>query len=183
MSVLRQILRLLRDRRAATAVEFAFIAPLLIGFTGAIFEVIFIAYDFSLASEATRRGLRTALLRDPLGSILSVNTTPVECGKSGVAVSCSGASASSSSGTSFTAILDTMKAIKTDLAASNVKISYATSGLDDPITAPGIVTPLVTVRLSGLTYNFRLLKLIPGAPSSFQFPAFTSSAVAASSVP
>ena len=54
MSVLERLRRLLRDCRAATAVEFAFILPLLIGFTGAIFEVIFIAYDFSLASEATR---------------------------------------------------------------------------------------------------------------------------------
>jgi Flp pilus assembly protein TadG len=183
MSAFSLIRRLLGDRRAAAAIEFAFVAPLLIGFTGAIFEVIFIAYDFNLASEATRRGLRTALVQDPLGSIIGINTTPVECSKSGSAVNCNGGAPSSSSGSNFNTILTTMQAIKTDLAASNIQISYATSGLDDPVTAPGVVTPLVTVKLIGLTYNFRLLTLIPGAPTSFQFPAFTSSAVGASSVP
>ena len=183
MSARKLLRRLLGDRRAAAAVEFAFIAPLLIGFTGAIFEVIFIAYDFSLASEATRRGLRTALVQDPVGALTTVNTTPVVCGKSGSAVSCSGGSPSSSSGSGFTAIYNAMKAIKTDIAQSNVQISYSTSGLDDPVTAPGIVTPLVTVKLTGLTYSFRLLTLIPGAPTSFQFPAFTSAAVGPSSVP
>jgi Flp pilus assembly protein TadG len=183
MSALERLRRLLRDRRAATAVEFAFILPLLVGFTGAIFEVIFVAYEFNLASEATRRGLRTALLQEPLGSIATVKTTPVECSKSGVAVSCGGASTSSSSGSNYNSILATMTAIKTDIAASNVRITYSNSSLDDPVTAPGVVTPLVTVRLVGLTYNFRLLTLIPGAPTSFQFPAFTSSAVGPSSVP
>jgi len=183
MSALRLIRRLIGDRRAAAAAEFAFIAPLLIGFTGAIFEVIFIAYDFNLASEATRRGLRTALVQDPVGAVTNVNTTPVVCSKSGTAVACTGGSPSSSSSSTFNAILSAMQAIKTDIAASNVQISYSTSGLDDPVTAPGVVTPLITVKLIGLTYSFRLLALVPGAPTSFQFPAFTSAAVGPSSVP
>jgi Flp pilus assembly protein TadG len=183
MSALRLIRRLIGDRRAAAAVEFAFVAPLLIGFTGAIFEVIFIAYDFNLASEATRRGLRTALVQDPVGAIINVNTTPVVCGKSGSAVSCTGGSPTSSASGGFNAVLAGMQAIKTDIAASNVQISYSTSGLDDPVTAPGVVTPLITVKLIGLTYSFRLLTLIPGAPTTFQFPAFTSAAVGPSSVP
>jgi Flp pilus assembly protein TadG len=176
--------RLLRDRRAATAVEFAFIAPLLIAFTGAIFEVIFMAYEFNLASEATRRGLRIALIQDPpLASILTVNTTPVVCARPGSSVSCTGGTPTSGATTGFGSMLTAMQAIKKDIVAANVQLSYTSSGVDNSVTAPGVVTPLITVKLIGVTYTFRLLALVPGVPTSFTFPAFTSSAVGPSSVP
>jgi Flp pilus assembly protein TadG len=181
--VLRRLCHLLRDRRAATAVEFAFIAPLLIAFTGAIFEVIFMAYEFNLASEATRRGLRIALVQDPFASVLNVNTTPVVCTQPSTSVSCTGGTATSAATTNFTAMYNAMRAVKTDITAGNVQVSYTSSGVDNPVTGPGIVTPLITVKLVGATYTFRLLSLVPGVPTSFVFPAFTSSAVGPSSVP
>lgn len=176
MSALDLCRRLLGCRRGATAVEFAFIAPLLIGFTGAIFEVILMAYDFNLASEATRRGVRVALIQSPIASVANVGTTPLVCTGTVSSVSCPGVTVSSP--TTFTSVVSEMKAIKKDIANVNVQVTYSMSGLDDQVAAPGIVTPLVTVKLTGIRYNFRLLALIPGAPDGFDFPAFAASAVA-----
>ena len=178
MSVRNTIARLLgrlwRGRRGAAAVEFAFVAPLLIAFTAGIFEVIFIAYDYNLASEATRRGLRVAVLQPPVGTITGIDTTPVVCTSAGGA-SCTGGALSS--GATFNAVVAAIQAIKPNVAAANVQVTYSTSGLDDPITGPGIITSLITVRLIGLSYNFQLLAVVPGMPTRFDFPAFTASAI------
>lgn len=176
MSVLEPLRRLLGSRRGATAVEFAFIAPLLIAFTGAIFEVILIGYDFNLASEATRRGVRVALLQSPIASVANVGTTAVVCSGTTSSVTCPGLSVSSAS--SFSSVVTEMRTIKNDIANTNVQVTYSMSGLDNPVTGPGVVTPLVTVKLIGIRYYFRLLALIPGAPDGFDFPAFAASAVA-----
>lgn len=169
------IRRLVTSRGGATAVEFAMIAPLLVVLSVAMLEFGLIMFDYHRYSEATRRGVRLAMINTPITSLANLASTPVNCeGTGGGGVTCTGAVVSSAA--TFTTLFADMQAIVPDLTADKVTVSYADSAVTN---ISGMVTPVVTVSLSNVTRNFMILNIIPGMPETFTFPTFTSSRVAA----
>lgn len=173
-----RLLRLLRNRSGATAVEFAFIAPLLITMTLGAIEVALIIFDYHAANEATRRGARQAE-RDPaVASLANLRSAPIACSSSsGGGVTCSTASVRAAQ--TFTNVVNEVRAIAPWIGSDNVVVSYRDSGI--VVDAAGtIVTPLVTVSLVNVRHDFITLKLIPGMPTSMTYPGFESTRLAAS---
>ncbi len=172
----RGLARLARARRGAAAVEFAFIVPLVIVFTVGLLEFGLILFEHHRAGEATRRGLRTALLNPPLASLANLDNGPVTCEAGGGNLACDGGALEPGAETTFEAMVETMTAIMPDVAAANVRITYTESGLDGP-AKPGVVTPVVSVALQNVTHTFFALSIIPGFPAEMTFPEFSSSAL------
>jgi Flp pilus assembly protein TadG len=170
------IQRLCRNsQEGATAVEFALIAPLLVLFSAGLLDFSLILYDFHRYSEVTRRGVREAVIQEPIASLNTLSTTPVICnGDAGGGVSCTGGAVVSAA--SFTSILSEMKKMVPGVTGDKVQIRYVDSGL--PASA-GLVTPSVTVSLQNITTKFTALTVVPGFPSTFTFPSFASTRVAA----
>ena len=169
--------RLGRSRQGGVALEFALIAPLLLTVTLGALELAFIVYDFHAATEATRRGVRQAIIATPVAALGNLGGGVVTCASaSQEAVSCSPGSVRSAQ--SFAAIVQEIRAAAPFVAAANVRVSYQSSGV--VVDAAGtFVTPLVTVSLVNVRHDFVALGLIPGMPSSMTYPGFESTRLAA----
>ena len=167
----------LRDARAVMAVEFAYIAPLLVVFSAGLLELAIIMFDYHTATEATRRGIRTALTNaEPVVSLSDLTSAGITCSGTVNAVQCVGGQLQSAS--SFDAIVASMKALENlAIGNENVRVAYSLSGLDAP-PEPGdtiaILTPLVTVSVVGLEHEFLLI------PYTLQYPPFSTTRVAPS---
>lgn len=178
----RFLRRFIRRDDGAVAIEFAFIFPALIAFTIGILEFGLVLFDFHRASEATRRAGRLAIIQEPLGSMDSLRSTDFSCtANSGGTVTCSGSTADGDADTNFAAMLTAMQAVFPDIGNTNVQIGYVASGIDNADNEE-VVTALVTVSLTGVTHSFVALGIIPGAPSSMTFPAFSTSVLRATEV-
>lgn len=177
--------RFRRDESASTAVEAALIMPVLIFFTFGIIEFALVMFDMNRANDATQRGVRQMVIQLPIPAdtdLSTVSTTPITCTGSGGGVKCDGG-ATVANAASFTAMVTAMQVIYPGLTGDNVTVTYSgTTGIDDAVLRPGVNTPLVTVSLTGLTYNFILAGAIPGIPASITLPAFSSSMVGPSLV-
>ncbi len=163
---------LMVDRRGAAAVEFSFIAMLLII---AIFGII----DFSMAfwqwnsgEKATEFGVRRAAVSDPVATGLETfdcktnNITwgtfcsdpaaakipPILC--DGALQSCKGGYAFSAA--AFTAIVSRMQQVFVRLQPENVTVRYADSGLGFA-GRPSDPVPLVTVCLQNMNFDTAML--------------------------
>ncbi|MBF0353922.1 MAG: pilus assembly protein [Alphaproteobacteria bacterium] len=162
-------------QKGATAVEFALIAPLLIFFSAGLLDFSLILFDFHRYSEVTRRGAREAIIQAPIASLDALPATPVICnGDLEGSVTCTGAAVVSVE--SFTSILSEMKKMAPEVTGDKVQVRYVDSGLS---ASDGIVTASVTVSLQNITTKFTTLTFIPGFPSTFIFPSFASTRVAA----
>ncbi|MBL6955170.1 MAG: pilus assembly protein [Alphaproteobacteria bacterium] len=163
-----------RSRRATAAVEFALILPVLLLVTIGSLELGLIMFDYHRVSEATRRGLRTALIQEAIIDLADLDATPITCTGPGN-VSCSAGSIESSA--SFDAIVASMQEIVPRLAAENVIVTYTNSSLD--ISGNGdTVTPLITVEVTGLEYNFVALTYVSGLSTTLTMPSFDTTRLA-----
>ena len=168
--------KLWRRRDGGVALEFAFIAPLLLTVTMGALEITLIVYDFHAATEATRRGVRQAITGTPVASLGNLGGGAISCAGSQDSVSCSPGSVRSTQ--SFAAIVQEIRAAAPFVAAENVRVSYRSSGV--VVDAAGaFVTPLVTVSLVNVRHDFIALRLIPGMPASMTYPGFESTRLAA----
>lgn len=180
----RFLRRFIRRDDGAVAIEFAFIFPALFAFTIGILEFGLVLFDFHRAGEATRRASRLAIIQDPLATLDTLRTTnlAIDCtATSGGVVSCTSTTNNGDSDANFDAMLDAMQAVFPDILATNVQVGYVASGIDN-VNNEEVVTALVTVSLTGVTHSFVALGIIPGAPSSMTFPAFSTSALRATEV-
>ncbi len=160
--------------------EFAFIAPLLLLLTAAIVEFTFVMYTIERATDATRLGVRKALIYPSMADLddLDATETTSTCtfsfsgGTTVDEVICTGADEASGDTTvTAQAIVDAMTLDLPDLGAGEVTVVYAWSGLDP---ATGVkTTPLITVSLTGVTHDFMILGDLLGA--SITLPDFSSS--------
>lgn len=172
---------ILRDRGGATAVEFAFIALPLVIISSVLLELAIILFDYHTATEATRRGIRTALTNaQPVADIDDLLTSSnIVCTGTVNGVQCTGGDLESAS--AFDAIVVSMQQIMPVIGSDNVVVTYSPSRLDAPPN-PGdiiaILTPLVTVSVVGLQHQFLLF---PDA-LTFTFPSFSTSRVAPSEI-
>lgn len=192
MSVL---FRLLREQRAATAAEFALVLPLLLIFLLGMLDVGRFMWEYNEAEKATQMGTRFAVVADPVpgsgfysysfavndgiaagSAVPTSNFDHANCVGSTSTCSCTGGGVCSDvsfDNTAFTNIVTRMHDIYPPIAAANVEVDYKNVGLGfagDPSGAD--VSPLVTVKLTGLTFQ-PLTTLVFGA--SFNMPDFAAS--------
>jgi Flp pilus assembly protein TadG len=169
--------RFWRNIRGAAAIEFAFVLPPLLMLTLGAIEFGLILFDYQRAGEATRRAVRDLVINPPLAALdtLRVDGT-VTCTGTGASVSCSGGAVDGDASTTFAALYDKMEAVFEDIEPTNVSVTYAASGVDKA-SNPGVVTPVVTLSLTGMRHEFLILQIIPGVPTGIDFPAFAASRV------
>ena len=169
------IRRLRLDRSGASAAEFALVLPLLLLFIFGILDVGRFLWDVNQAEKATQYGARTAVVTNVVSPALVTTSyvgvsgltqgdvipasalSPVVCTRA--SCTCSGTCPSGYATTNtaaFDTILARMQAMKPDITAANVIVSYRGSGLgyagDPDITKPEI-SPLVTVELTGVKFK------------------------------
>jgi len=185
--------RLLNSSSGATAAEFALVLPLLLLMIFGIIDAGRYMWEFNRAEKATQMGVRYAAVTDPvLGSGFSDYSFAISDGiAAGSAVptanfdhatctqgscSCVGGTVCGSvayDGTAFQNIVNRMAAMYPQITAANVQVEYKNVGLGfagDP-NGPD-VAPLVTIRLTGLTFQ-PITTLLFGA--AFNMPDFRAS--------
>ena len=156
------------------AAEFALVLPLALIFLFGIIDVGRYMWEINRAEKATQTGARWAVATDIIASGLIEYSFSVDGGvlqgepvpeADFPGVNCDSAGCSCASGGScdfdldsdtvaFTALVDRMNDIKNDIAAENVTVDYAYSGLGfagDP-NGPD-VAPIVTVRVQDLQFT------------------------------
>jgi TadE-like protein len=165
--------RLLHDRAASGAAEFALVLPLLMVFLFGIIDAGRFMWEYNEAEKATQMGARFAAVADPAPSGLSTYSFSISGGiPQGTAVPTSsfdyavcndtgcGDCAGSFCGNigynnaAFRNIVDRMSLIYPQIGYDNVEVEYRNVGLGfagDP-DGPD-VSALVTVRLTGLTFQ------------------------------
>jgi Flp pilus assembly protein TadG len=176
-----QVRHLLRNSAGATAAEFALVLPLLLILLFGIIDAGRWMWTYNEAEKATQEGARVAVVTDMVpggiaaqsfvgttvdgvtltqGDVIPADALPtVTCTKASSAVSCT---CSSCSGLTLTpyqtagwdAVVARMKAMLPQITDANVVIEYRGSGLGfagDPNGSD--VAPLVTVKLTGLTFT------------------------------
>lgn len=191
------IARLIRSTAGSTAAEFGLVLPLLIAFMLGTVDVGRFLWTCNRAEKATQMGVRYAVATDMIpsglatysfatsGGIPQGNTVPqssfggATCQSSAGTVSCScntGATCPSlgtANATEFNNIVSRMQRFYPSLTADNVTVNYDYSGLGfagDPNGSD--VAPLVTIKLTGLTYAPMLFKFF--GSSSVSLPSFSA---------
>lgn len=174
----RLLRRFWRHARGVVAIEFAFLVPALVLFTMGAIEFGLILFDYQRAGEATRRAVRDLVINPPLAALDTLaNDGTVVCTGSGGSVSCTGGAVQGDASTTFTLLYDKMQDIFSDIEPQNVSITYSATAGIDKATNPGVVTPVVTLSLTGMRHEFLMLQVIPGLPDGFDLPSFASSRI------
>ena len=179
------------NRAAAVAAEFALVVPLLVLFVLGIIDGGRLLWTWNRAEKAAQMGARYAITTDVVsdglasydffsGGIPRGDPIP-ETSFGGATCTSTGCTCNTGatcpalgtlSSTAFDNLVARMQDFMPELAASNVEVEYGYSGLGysgDPYGPD--MDPLVTVRITGLTYEPTLGSLF-GA--SFAMPAFAS---------
>ena len=154
------------DRSGASAAEFAMVLPLLILFVLGMIDAGRFMWEYNRAEKATQMGVRYAVVADMVPATLATQNFAIGGGIPGGdpvptslfdTTSCDGSSCTNSWGydsTAFTNIVNRMKSMYEPINNANVTVEYKNVGLGyagDP-HGPD-VAPLVTVRLTGLTFR------------------------------
>lgn len=190
------LLRLARDRHAASAAEFALVLPLLLLFLLGMIDVGRLMWTWNRAEKATQMGVRYAVATDMVpGGLATYNfATPgglpqgdpipesdfggATCTSSGGTTNCacnSGATCpplGTANEAAFDNIVNRMQAFLPELPDNNVTVEYGYSGLGyagDP-NGPD-VAPLVTVRIVNMAFQPITLILFN---SSITLPSFSA---------
>ena len=174
----RVILSLLRSDRAASAVEFAMVLPLLLLLLFGIIDIGRYMWALNQAEKATQMGVRYAVVSDPVANVINTDFVnfgiaggdPVPtatfdnavCNDTNCSVTGAGGTDTSRNGTAFTQIVTWMQKFYPTIQPSNVKVTYQNVGLGysgDP-NGPD-VSALTTVELQGLTFQPFILLGLP----------------------
>ena len=165
--------RLLHDRSAASAAEFALVLPLLILLLFGIIDAGRFMWEYNRAEKATQVGARMAVVTDVIstglgtqgyvgvggltqGDVIPASAlSPIVCAQT--ACTCTGSCPTgyaAANTPAFNAVLTRMRNMKPDIAAANVRVEYRGSGLGYAGDPNGMdPSPLVTVRLTGVQFK------------------------------
>lgn len=174
MSALLQRFR--QDVRGSTSAELVLILPVFVMMVFGMIDVAGYAWRMNMAQKATQFGARYAVVTDPVAPGLatedyvgktynSVTLTQgdvipavalgtITCDKSSCTSSGNAPATLGYSSTAFNNILTRMRGIEPSITAANLKIEYRGSGVGyagDPGEMQ--ISPLTTVRLTGMTYS------------------------------
>lgn len=182
------ISRLVRDQRGTTAVEFGLICLVFVSMLLGVIDMGRLAWRINTAKAATREGVRLAVVSPMISTYMDdydgVGTLGGGTVVPDMAFSCAGAGSTctqiAGSGgdpgfdtTTFGAVLAKMQAYDPDITAANVVITYRHVGLGkvgNPY-APDM-EPLVTVSLTGMTFQSAALQVVGVTP--FALPDMAS---------
>jgi Flp pilus assembly pilin Flp len=172
-----------RDRRGAASAEFALVSMAFIAAMLSIIDASRLAWELNSAKAATRAGARFAAV-SPMVSTKLATYSGVDSGigngepippNAALNVSCTSSSCSSggADAAAFAAIVARMQGYYGRVQPANVVVEYEHVGLGVSGTpnAPD-VQPLVTVRLTGLTFAPGMLQVFGIAP--FNLPPVAS---------
>jgi len=182
--------RFFNNTDGGVSIEASFLLMIMVALTGATIEAGYAYFQWNGAQQAARHGARLAATSDPVSSSLEYMTGMGNGVESGDPMpsytrSCAGKTARCNTGGFNNSAMDKiifgpdndgrcetterdrrgMCDIFSDIKKENVEITYASSGLG---TAgyPANLAPLVTVKVTDMTFDFVLLDLF--APSSFK---------------
>lgn len=164
--------RLLLDRSAASAAEFALVLPLLLLLLFGIIDGGRWMWTYNRAEKATQMGARFAVVAYPVtdginssylnvGGLTQGDLIPasafgkITCNNTSCACTITPCpSLGTFSQTNFQNIVDRMKLFAPEIGYSNVSVEYSSSGLGYAGNPNGAdLSPLVTVKLSGLQFT------------------------------
>jgi hypothetical protein len=188
--------RLLTDRAASSAAEFALVLPLMILLLFGVIDAGRFLWEINRAEKATAAGARVAVVTDALpGGLQSASYVGVGGLTQGDLIPASAFGQVRCTSTACTCvttpcptlgtfdandvfgrvILPRMKAMKRDIAPANVLIEYSGSGLGYAGDPNGMeIAPLVTVSLTGLRFD----PLILFGFADFDLPDFRTTLTA-----
>jgi Flp pilus assembly protein TadG len=187
MVTLRRLRSLLRQDSGATLVEATLIFPMLMILTFGLVEFGHALWRYGTAEKATAIGARYLATRGPLVAGVAdcfVNTSaaagtpcsqiPEAATALGWSQTVSSTSCSASSTTVFCQMFAKMHDTAPFLTAPRVQVVLQGSGLG--FVGRGKPIPLITVRTTGLTYNFVALDDLLGLPP-ITMPGFDATLV------
>jgi Flp pilus assembly protein TadG len=173
---LRPIRDLWGDRGGATLVEAAIVFPMLLVLTFGLVEFGNLLWEYNTAEKATAAGARYLATRGPLapqltdgshdcfGATPSTATAGTSCADpslaSGATITCLGAGSSGCTQSVMDGMIASMQQIAPFVATANVQVVLRPS--KEGFVGRGAAVPLITVRLTGLTYAFVTLGSLLG---------------------
>jgi hypothetical protein len=171
--IARTAYRFLRDEDGAFIIEFGLTFPILILLSFGLLEFSLVVFDYQRAAEATRRGVRLAIIQEPIPNTTNLlSDAVIVCtASSGGVVSCTGGSPSTDADALFAALLTEMQAAYPTLDATNIRITFEGTLVGDAAEAGGVF-PLVTLELVGVVHEMIVGHLI--YIDKIEFPAFTA---------
>lgn len=162
-----------RDRRAAVGAEFALVLPVVIFFLFGIIDAGRFMWELNRAEKATQMGARMAIVTDPLSpGLIAANYTTgtVKAGDlipasalgtvlcTSTVCTCEVAPCPLTSepvAPAFTTVLVArMAQIYPRITAANVQVRYSGSGFGYASSDTMEVSPLITVSLTGINFDF-----------------------------
>lgn len=196
--------RLVRSQSGASAAEFGLVLPLLIVLLLGIIDAGRFIWEYNRAEKATQAGARVAIVTQVIpqgiadfkyvgqtvGGVAYLQGDPlaasalgqVTCQQSGGSLSCACDATNGFCPTlgtintaGFNAVVTRMQAMYPRVSANRVVVEYRGSGVGYAGDPGGMdISPLVTVRLTDMTFNpLALFGLV-----SFPLPAFATSLTA-----
>lgn len=171
--------RLLRCNRAASAAEFAMVAPLMLIAMLSVVDVGRFMWEMNQAEKATQLGARFAVVTNPVsngivtadyanasldaGELIPADRLgELKCTSAGCTCvsTCPEVTDMSVNSAAFTAIVARMQAFKPDITAAKVDVTYRGSGFGFAVHTSGggggsdtmEISPLVTVSLKDLEF-------------------------------
>ncbi|MBY0431893.1 MAG: pilus assembly protein [Rhodospirillales bacterium] len=182
------------DERGASSVEFAIVFILVLILTFGIVEMALVLQQWNAADTATQLGVRRAVVSAPVAPNLTGfdgkggaladgapctrgdGTVENVCFPGGNPVTCTsgGCTGFGYSGAAFTAILTEMRRALPRIQPANVQVEYRYVGLGF-VGRPGGLPPIVTVRLTGMTYDMIVLDRLVGIAKGMSMPPIAAS--------
>lgn len=171
---MRRLRQMLRDERGAALVEATLVFPMMLILTFGLVEFGYAFWQYHAAEKATAVGARWLATRHgvagtaPATGTLLYTTSVPDCfvattadpgtlcgqvaGATGWSATCSGAGGGACNSTVMSGLLTEMRRFAPFINTANVQVQLRGSNIG--FVGRGRAVPLVTVRTTGLTYNF-----------------------------